>query len=413
MAEPVRRSAREDRGFRPVPRRGKPTLRVRTPVRPVAVPSGVVPGAFGGMLLRYLPWIALVRLGRHIGIELGKKLPLPPGYTKWTHQVDAYYPSTFNGWEVANVCRASGPCLKYSNGATGGCSDFPNPGGWACDSPPDPIVGPDFIGYEETRFFGGSDWWGENRSWTKVEEGWPEPFAQKRPERKPKYAPAEMPAIYPGIDPMGLPMMVPVDAPALPYWLQPYRRHNPNRDPLEQPTRGPLAVGRVVPGAQMTVHPVGPPTVRPRAPPVAPEPRVKEKKLIAAGLRKAVGLVTEGLDVLVVFHKALPAWVVRYGIRRGRPGERRSVGDRSFGNRLLKDLYTYWEFIDWNQALEGLVWNQIEDMIYGKIGRKLQVDHLGRGPALRQEILRDALAEMGMEKGSPLGVARDAINNMR
>ncbi len=412
MAEPVRRSARKSRGFRPAPARKKPTLRVRTPVRPYAVPPGVVPGAFSGIGLRVLPYVFI---GAAIGRALGELLPTAPDYIKWTDQVDAYWPDSYLGWEVANICRVWDQCLHFGQGATGGCADFPEPVPWACDGPPDPIIGPDFIAYVKTRFFGGAQWWGESRSWHEVETGWPDPVDQKRPERKPKYAPAESPELYPGIDPMGLPISVPVVAPAVPYWLQPLRRFNPDRDPLEQPRRGP--VGRAsrpgVPGAEMTVHPVGPPTVRPRSPPAPPEPKVKERKLIMAGLRKVVGLVTEGLDVLVVFHQALPAWVVRYGIRHGRPGERKRIGDRSFGNRLLNDLWTYWDFIDWDKALEGFIWNQIEDLIYGKIGRQLQVDHLGRGPALRQEILRDALEEMGLDAGSPLSAARDSIRNMR
>lgn len=421
MAEPVRRSARRERGFRPPPKRKKPTLRVRTPVRPVAVPPGVVPGAFQGFALRLLPYVFI---GAAIGRELGKRLPTAPDYVQWTELVEAYHPQYYNGWDVANVCRAWDPCRVYRPGATGGCADFPllaSDPSWQCGvglPNADPLIN-DFIVYTKSRPPGpGSfQYWGEVQSWSRrlPDEGYPEPLDQQVPEKKPKYAPAESPELFPGVDPMGLPLLAPVTAPALPYWLQPYRRANPNRDPLEQPRRGHDRLGRLprVPGAQMTVHPVGPPTVAPRAPPGPPQLKEKQRKLIMAGLRKVVGLVTEGLDVLVIFHQALPAWVIRYGVRRGRPGERHAIGDRSFGERLLGDLWTYWEFIDWDKALEGLVWNQIEDLIYGKIGRQLQVDHLGRGPALRQEILREALMEMGIESGSPLSAARDAVRDMR
>jgi len=97
--------------------------------------------------------------------------------------------------------------------------------------------------------------------------------------------------------------------------------------------------------------------------PKTPEKGEKERKVIAqinrrSGLGLALNLLTEGKDVIDAFWDALPQ---RYQTRVG--------GRVTTPTVKLQDLYRHWNEVNMDVALQNLVENQIEDAIFGAIGR--------------------------------------------
>jgi hypothetical protein len=183
--------------------------------------------------------------------------------------------------------------------------------------------------------------------------------------------PVEVPA--PAIDPMSLPIHRPITLPrAIPWPMIPHRQPNPWRNPREQTRRG---HGRsrarpyrwqdpTVPSERFTVDPGGDPrrppdTVTGPYTPKPPPPGTKERKFIATAHKAswigwALNGVTEGLDIINALHRALPKQYRTKGADQ---------------TQRMRDLYEHFNEIEVSKAIEEIVKNEIEDRIFGGIGR--------------------------------------------
>ncbi|AXH79535.1 MAG: hypothetical protein [Circular genetic element sp.] len=119
--------------------------------------------------------------------------------------------------------------------------------------------------------------------------------------------------------------------------------------------------------------------------------------------RLAFNAFTETNDFVRELHKALPK-----GCRKARANDK--------GNRrtdaMLRDLYRCWDRIDWPAAMRNLAQNQVQDLIYGKMGRAAAAVQ-GRirrgGPAVGgQTGIMGGGAPYGGQSESRLGPARDS-----
>jgi hypothetical protein len=183
------------------------------------------------------------------------------------------------------------------------------------------------------------------------------------------------------LDPFTIGIGTPAGTPvSVPFALQPYRTTNPFRDPKEQTTRGPRPALKPSPADSRYV---APPTVvdipgtegqmpKPGTLPPSdfhkgrkPRKRTKEKKLIVGVTNKhfagmLMNIVTESLDVLDSFHKALPA---KYQAKATNGWSRPSPQARA------KAVFTHFEHLDWPKVVKNLITNQAEDKLYGQIGK--------------------------------------------
>jgi hypothetical protein len=93
-------------------------------------------------------------------------------------------------------------------------------------------------------------------------------------------------------------------------------------------------------------------------------------------VRRGVNPFTEALDVVDALHDALP----------------RQLQSRSGGaSGRIRALWEHWREVDVGEAIENLIWNQVEDYVFGKLAGKpaqhaavrgtLPVGY-GAGPAL-------------------------------
>ncbi len=205
----------------------------------------------------------------------------------------------------------------------------------------------------------------QNPDWRPI--GDPTPFT-------PPYAPD------PGPSPQPRPLPWPGPIPWTPS-PQPGPEINPETPPVPQPNPEaepkPRPWERPMWEIEFNPNPNGRPRARPRPRPRPvrhqlrpPRKGEKERKLLGG---KALGIlwwvangITEMTDVVNAFYKALPAEYRRF---KGRDGRWRDK-DITPQDRMQR-LYTYWDKVDMNAAIDNLITNQIEDYVIGKFGKML------------------------------------------
>lgn len=226
---------------------------------------------------------------------------------------------------------------------------------------------------------------------------WKEPYNpswNRMPGRWPQNMPRPMELPLPWFDPFLWPPYMPTPVPfPVPYWAIPYRRPNPWRSPHEQSQWGPMWVRRPV---VEPVPPFGwpdiidppkvpkpdpwpdygpdwayPPkmrdrfepklrtrtriTTRDRRPPRATkEKKIKAVALAAQGILAVVNSISEFSDFLRALYKALPK---KYQRR----------------NALVMDqwraVYEHFDELDLPHAIRSVARDQVEDFLYGSLGR--------------------------------------------
>lgn len=203
-----------------------------------------------------------------------------------------------------------------------------------------------------------------------------------------------MPGYIPAYDPNQIPIGQPVPTPRpLPYRVLPHRRENPFRAPSEQPQRGPAPVPRPRPQERPATRPRPVPRpqgnafpgVRPAPNPAIelfpvvrpvkgghtfqpPPPGTKERKFILAldngsMLGIVVNAVGETNDVLEALHDALPK-----GCQTGTTPQ-----------AMAADILGCYQQMDLGKALYNLLANQLEDNVYGRLGRLAAAANRARG----------------------------------
>ena len=211
-----------------------------------------------------------------------------------------------------------------------------------------------------------------------------------RPNGDPKTAPVEKPGmpaqrplLPPWIDPMHIPPFMPHPLPIPPpYRAIPGIRTNPWRNPREQPRRGPRPAPRPrprpierhpmdrpdgQPGPTIEVTPGRPMVERnpnPQQRPARPRPGEKEGKrkvvTMVAFVRRILNTVTESADLITAIWKAIP-YKDRMDYHQGK--RKPTIQDRA------QAIYDMFDKIDWEEALNNVIENQIEDFAFGKAGK--------------------------------------------
>lgn len=215
--------------------------------------------------------------------------------------------------------------------------------------------------------------------------------------------PMVVPISVPFLNPAGMPLSPVVGTPRPKPWPEAVARPgeqpsaDPEGDPAQQPRPGQAPKSRpiwnvppmpfpitIVPGVGSPTAPTPRPSPQTQelivpAPGAASAPRVntrnnqaqarnrsprkreKEKKIhvrtVAGGAWALINVFIEGLDFLDVIWKALP-------------DEKRSKGNITPYDKA-KDVYDHIDEIDIAKAVENYLNNQIEDMIYGTIGKQV------------------------------------------
>lgn len=171
------------------------------------------------------------------------------------------------------------------------------------------------------------------------------------PRAEPHKPDKPQPVLDPFLLPIGMPMQLPAPLP-WPVAGSLVNTDLPGRDAGNEVPAVPGAVPAHVPGSR-TPPPKG-----------TKEKKVKSPRAITAAARVMHG-VTEGLDVLEVFHKALPK-------------EHRAKATKKDGrwwNPSPQDkAATIWrnaDELDWSAVVEGLIRNEIEDRILGRANAKV------------------------------------------
>lgn len=216
---------------------------------------------------------------------------------------------------------------------------------------------------------------------TPAQEPFPDPYTVGDPAYSPAPLAPPVPLLPPGVDPLIRPPFSnePLPVP-LPWRAIPYRVPNPARDPREQPRRGPgprprprLPTERDPMAPPVAGEPgptivVGPGTVTegnpaPGARPHPPRRGEKEKK-VRSGLpfliRHPVNAATEAKDFIDAVWEAIP-WKDRIAYHEGKKVPR--------ADQKARALYDLFDKIDWEEAIENIVENQIEDFVFGKAGQ--------------------------------------------
>lgn len=338
-----------------------------------------------------------------------KPLPKTKPFGKWVPNTGTPLPP-MRRWQVAKLMRFArflGPIgialtlwelyelYRWYQGQEGGL--YPPPGdGYRYCSARDPGTWP-FGPFG--RFAGptlscteGLDWsstvpsWEPGRPWywtvqrrlvsgpryrTKPMEGWyyptdPGMLPEMRPETPPLLLPPELPYPYPYSDPP-LPWTPPLERP-LPepkpdYDRPPWRRSDPEPDPLSRD----LPDIEYIPGDELV------PGKHERLPPEPPD-KEKKKRLRPSDsyawlrhLDKLIGQFTEIDDSVSAVYKGLP-W--QYRRWKGRDGVWR---DRDINTKTrLERLYSLIGKLDIQTAIKELVKNELTDRAFGTVGRKLQ-----------------------------------------
>lgn len=177
--------------------------------------------------------------------------------------------------------------------------------------------------------------------------------------------PPSVPPAIPWFDPIGNPIGAPQPVPfAPPMPAIPARPVEPIEDPAknpEAPQRGPSprprTRGRRHPGEATEAWPRrgARRSPRPRTPPPG---GTKEKKLIGqlppGFLKRFLSSATEVADFIDCIYKALP---------------KNKQSPRDLPQDKLNKLYQYWEDVNVQQALLNCLQEQVEDYIFGRLGR--------------------------------------------
>lgn len=195
------------------------------------------------------------------------------------------------------------------------------------------------------------------------------PFTEKSP------LPTIAPELYPPLVPVPQPEPLPwaqipkrvtrVDRVPGHRWEAGNEVENPNSVPGQSPTK-PYATPQQAPS--VVVDSVGVTIIPPTSHFYARPPRgTKEGKMkaspAAAAILGAISTFTEALDLIDVLYQSLPKSAkVKY---KGTPYELRTPTP----DQKLKAIYNGFDQIDPSKAVSNYVANQIEDMIYGKIGK--------------------------------------------
>jgi hypothetical protein len=72
-------------------------------------------------------------------------------------------------------------------------------------------------------------------------------------------------------------------------------------------------------------------------------------------VRRGVNPLTEALDVVDALHDALP---------------RQLQSRRGGASGRIRALWEHWREVDVGEAIENLIWNQVEDYVFGKLAGK-------------------------------------------
>lgn len=169
-----------------------------------------------------------------------------------------------------------------------------------------------------------------------------------------------------------------------PYWAIPYRVQSPNRASAESTSRGPVKAEAVVAssleveniGAIVSYRPTTGLEVETIKNPVRKPPSrgEKERKTISnlsqtSLIARLVNAVTESLDVVDAIWEAIPA--------RKRPGmviTKRGKEVRKWNpppQYKLVHIYRHMDHVDWAQAAQNVLVNELEDRLYGGINRAI------------------------------------------
>ena len=129
-----------------------------------------------------------------------------------------------------------------------------------------------------------------------------------------------------------------------------------------------------------------------------PGSRTRERKFIAniaarSILGKMIGGVTESLDFINAIWEALPP-ANRTGQRMTKRGKRAGEYVQAFAptpNDKLRDIYRGWDKIDVEAAIRNVILEQLEDALYGRLGRA------------QQRLARNTLERIGRPVGLTTG----------
>lgn len=201
-------------------------------------------------------------------------------------------------------------------------------------------------------------------------------YTRPNPARRPL-------AVPPAVEPWPFPFTPAPNPWTVPYRAIPRHKPNPNRAPSERRDRNNGPNRNPAPHKQWEITPGNrdPRTGQPHkprlrdAPDLHPKNRKKEKnekerKARAVGVGgtlpgQLVSALTEAGDVINAFWKSLPPQ------RRGcfaNPKTRMMVCPRRSLENKMRDLYDHWEELRFDELVENLVLNQIEDYVFGQLG---------------------------------------------
>ncbi len=181
------------------------------------------------------------------------------------------------------------------------------------------------------------------------------------PPRRGYIMPTPIPPLILSLDPMQNPVAAPEVSPEpLPYKALPLRRTNPYR--VEQSSRGYKAEPT---GSEQTSI-ESPPGTRLREPPRKGEKEAKTAIRDPRLFQAFAHAVTEPLDIIAALWEGLP-----YSIRRrDKVYQVRNKTTLQVGIcRKTEDVWEHFDKIDWQKAGLALIANEIEDRIFGAIGR--------------------------------------------
>lgn len=175
---------------------------------------------------------------------------------------------------------------------------------------------------------------------------------------------------FPSADPFWLPITTPVPTPrAVPFALARGALRlgvtSPLGDPQlnGEPSLAPTPVVFPAPGTAIVWAPGSAAglQIQGNARREPPRKRERERKTnpVAVWVYAGLGFVTETLDALEAVWKALPG---KY--------KTRIKGQRTTPQQMAEDLYRNWDKVDVPEAIENLVWEAIEDRIYGAMGKQ-------------------------------------------
>ena len=211
--------------------------------------------------------------------------------------------------------------------------------------------------------------------------------------------PSPLPPPYVWADPFSAPVgSASGGARPTPYPMVPYQGHNPYRSPVEQTHRGNAAPKPAypvdpfqwppMPGFVWTTSPGLPPrggVVESPGKPKPPGPKVRERKFMGMGggknaaLFAVIGAVTEGMDLLGAFWKALPKegktgyYELHYVDKvTGEVKTYMKYRHKATMQEKINDVLRNWDKIDVQKALSNAVDEAIEDRVYAGIGKAYQ-----------------------------------------